>query len=264
MIDPLEFVNYMETIFTKRSIEANQNVFLLKNYKQHSKLKFTVLDFVKKSILSGRFQKLGNVITAIAAHNNSIIIGNNIGLIKTYSCDQQLEFNTLTSKDIDNCEKRAVICMDISSDGELLLVGYANGYIALWELSTLKIRKLIKDVHKCSVVACKFIKNDNKRSDFVTSDSEGNVFKVTVKSGYFSYSVDSKILIRNNTAIFLINVLKLEDEEKKYFSSEIRKSVIIAFGCLEFTMIYMLEPELKKLISFEKPKYVKDNSVPDI
>jgi WD40 repeat protein len=254
----------METIFTKRSIEANQNVFLLKNYKQHSKFKFTVLDFIKKSILSVRFQKFGNVITAIAAHNNTLIIGNNIGIIKTYSCDQQLEFNTLTIKDAENFEKKGVNCMDISSDGELLLVGYANGYIALWELATLKVRKLIKDIHKSSVVACKFIRNDSKKSDFVTSDLEGSVFKSTVKSGYFSYSVDTKVLIRNNTPIFLINVLKLEDEEKKNFSSEIQKSIIIAFGCLEFTMIYMLEPEFKKLLRFEKPKYVKDNSVPDI
>jgi len=254
----------METIFAKSSIESNQNVFILKNYKQHSKVKFSVLDFVKKSVLSGRFQKAGNIITGIAAFNNSIFTGNNLGNIKTYSCDQQLEFNSLSSKDIDACEKRAVVCMDISADGDLLLAGYSNGYIAIWELSTNKIKKLIKDVHKSSIVACKFIRNDSKKSDIITSDIDGNVFKISVKAGYFSIGVESKILIRNPTPIFLIDILKLEEDEKKYFGLEIQKSVIIAFGCLEFIIIYMLEPELKKLIKFEKPKYIKDNSVPDI
>lgn len=260
----MEFVNYMETIFAKSSIESNQNVFILKNYKHHSKLKFTVLDFVKKTILSGRFQKSGNIITSIAAYNNSIFTGNNIGTIKTYSSDQQLEFNTLTSKDIDMCEKRSVVCIEVSPDGELLLAGYSNGYVAVWELSTLKIRKLIKDVHKSSIVACKFIRNDSKRSDFITSDIDGNVFKISLKAGYFSIGVESKILIRNNSPIFLINILRLEEEDKKYFGLEIQKSVIIGFGCLELVMIYMLEPELKRLIKFEKPKYIKDNSVPDV
>ncbi len=254
----------METIFTKSSIESNHNVFILKNYKQHSKLKFSVLDFVKKSILSGRFQKAGNIITSIAAYNNSIFTGNNIGIIKTYSCDQQLEFNSLSAKEVDACEKRSVVCMDISADGDLLLAGYSNGFLAVWELSTLKVKKLIKDIHKISIVACKFIRSDSKKSDFISSDIEGNVFKVSVKSGYFSIGVESKILIRNPTPIFLIDILKLEEEDKKYFGLEIQKSVIIAFGCLEFVIIYMLEPELKKLIKFEKPKYIKDNSVPDI
>ena len=254
----------METIFTKSSIESNQNVFILKNYKQHTKPKFSVLDYFKKSILSGRFFKTGNIITSITAYNNSIFTGNNIGVIKTYSCDQQLEFNSLSSKEIDVCEKRSVVCMDISPDGELLLAGYSNGYLAVWELTTLKLRKLLKDIHKTSIVACKFFRSNKKKVELVSSDIEGNVFKITMSPGYFSVGVESKILIRNNSAVFLINILKLEEEDKKYFGPVIQNSVIMAFGCLEFIMIYMLEPELKRLIKFEKPKYIKDNSVPDI
>jgi hypothetical protein len=57
----IEFINYMETHYIKSKLEANENVFGLKNYKQHAKIKFIVLDFVKKVTLSQRFYRETNI-----------------------------------------------------------------------------------------------------------------------------------------------------------------------------------------------------------
>jgi hypothetical protein len=260
--NPIEFINYMETIYIKKLLEGNENVFQLKNYKQHAKIKFVVLDFIKKTTLSSRFFKSGNpLITAITANDDVIVAGNNLGMIKMYSCDKELEYKSYALKEIENFDKRSVVCMDITPDGDYLIAGYSNGFLALWDLHTTKCKKLVTGVHKNCIVACKFIRNDKKKFEILSSDVDGNVFKVTIKEGLFSTSADSTYLIRHDVPIFLINILKLEDDKQ---FPEFNKYVIVAFGCLEYIMVFMLEPESKKLFKFEKPKYFRDIYVPDV
>jgi WD40 repeat protein len=262
----IDFVNYMETIFIKSKLEGNENVFQLKNYKQHAKIKFIVLDFIKKSTLSQRFYRGANLITSIAAQDDVIFAGNNLGVIRMYSCEKEYEYKSYTLKELETSEnKRSVVCMDISQDGDFLISGYSNGFLALWDLHTTKCKKLINNVHKSCIVAVKFIRNDKKKFEILSSDIEGNVFKIIIKDGMFSTSVDSQYLIKHDIPLFLINVLKIEEEEKKLFP-ELNKlqPLIVAFGCLDYIMVFMLEPESKRLFKFEKPKYFKDVFVPDI
>jgi hypothetical protein len=260
--NPIEFINYMETTHIKKLLEGNENVFQLKNYKQHAKVKFIVLDFIKKTTLSSRFFKSGNpLITAIAAIDDVVVAGNNLGIIKMYSCEKELEFKSYALKEIENFDKRSVVCMDITPDGDYLIAGYSNGFLALWDLHTTKCKKLVTGVHKNCIVACKFIKNDKKKFEILSSDIDGNVFKITIKEGLFSTSADSQYLIRHDVPIFLINILKFEDDKQ---FPEFNKYVIVAFGCLEYIMVFMLEPESKRLFKFERPKYLRDAYVPDV
>ena len=261
----IEFINYMETVYIKSKLEGNENVFQLRNYKQHAKIKFVVLDFIKKTTLSTRFFRGNNLITSIAAQDDVIFAGNNLGIVRMYSCEKEYEFKSYCTKEIEVCEKRSVVCMDISADGDFLISGYSNGYLALWDLHSTKCKKLITNVHKSCIVACKFIRNDKKKFELLSSDADGNVFKIIIKEGFLSTSVDSFFLIRHDIPIFLINILKIEDDDKKFFPEFVKtQSLIVAFGCLDYIMVFMLEPESKRLFKFEKPKYFKDNYVPDI
>jgi WD40 repeat protein len=260
--NPIEFINYMETIHIKKLLEGNENVFQLKNYKQHAKVKFIVLDFIKKSTLSSRFFKSGNpLITAIAAIDDVVVAGNNLGIIKMYSCEKELEFKSYALKEIENFDKRSVVCMDITPDGDYLIAGYSNGFLALWDLHTTKCKKLVTGVHKNCIVACKFIRNNKKKFELLSSDIDGNVFKVTIEEGFFSTNANSQYLIRHDVPIFLINILKLEDDKQ---FPEFNKYVIVAFGCLDYIMVFMLEPESKRMFKFERPKYFRDSYVPDV
>ena len=114
----------METVHIKKLLEGNENVFQLRNYKQHAKIKFVVLDFIKKSTLSSRFFKNENLITSITAIGDVVIAGNSLGMIRMYSCEKELEFKSYILKEIEGYDKRSVVCMDISQDGDFLVSGY--------------------------------------------------------------------------------------------------------------------------------------------
>lgn len=166
-------------------------------------------------------------------------------------------------KEIETCEKRSVVSMDITADNEFLVAGYSNGYVALWDLHNSKCKKLVNSAHKSCVLACKFIRNDKKRFEIISSDADGNVYKLIIKDGIFSTSVETQYLFKNEASVFIISILKLNEADKKMFP-EVTKSLIVALGCLEYILVCMFEPESKKLFKFEKPKYVKDNYVPDL
>lgn len=261
----IDFVNFMETVYIKSKVEGNENVFQLKNYKQHAKIKFIVLDFIKKTTLSNRFFQRGNLITSIAAQDDMIFAGNHLGVIRMYSCEKEYEFKAYSTKEIEASDNRKVACMDVTQDGDYLIAGYSNGYLALWDLHTTKCKKLITNVHKNGIVAVKFIRNDKKKFELLSSDVDGNVFKVVIKEGLFSVGVDSQYLIKHDIPVFLINIMRFDEEEKKQFPELVKtNSLIVAFGCLDYVMVFMLEPESKRLFKFEKPKYFKDIFVPDI
>jgi len=166
-------------------------------------------------------------------------------------------------KEIESCEKRSVVCMDITPENDFLIAGYSNGYIVLWDLHNSKCKKLINNTHKSCVLACKFIRNDKKRFEVISSDIDGNVYKLIIKDGLFSTSVESQCLIKNEASVFIINILKLNENEKSEFP-DLNKSLIVAFGCIDYILVCTFEPEAKRLFKFERPKYVNDNYVPDM
>ena len=180
-----------------------------------------------------------------------------------YSCEKEYEYKSYLLKEIVSSERKSVASMDISIDKEYLIAGYSNGYIALWDLNKSKCKKIIDNAHKSCVLACKFVSNTKKKFTIISSDLDGNIYKLIINDGTFSTSVESQCLYKNDTSIFLINILKLNESENRLFP-EINNGLIIALGCLEYIMVCMFEPHSKILFKFEKPKYVKDNYVPDI
>ena len=179
-----------------------------------------------------------------------------------YSFEKEYEFKSYSMKEIESCERRSVASMDISENNLFLVAGYSNGYLALWDLQNSKCKKLIM-THKSCVVACKFIRNTNKRFEIISCDVDGNVYKMIIEDGFFSTSFESQCLFKNDSAIFIISILKLNENDKKLFP-ELNKGLIVALGCLDYIMVCMFDPESRKLFKFDKPKYVRDNYVPDV
>ena len=74
--------------------------------------------------------------------------------------------------------------MDVSDNLNFLAVGYLNGFVALWGLSSSKCKRLVKDAHiKSSIVAIKFLKAENKYYEILTSDLKGSVKKIAITDG---------------------------------------------------------------------------------
>ena len=145
--------------------------------------------------------------------------------------------------------------MDVSDNIDYLVSGYMNGYIALWELSTPKCVKLITDEHEDSIIAIKFIKVRNKEYEMISSDLAGVVKKITVSEGFFLTTIDVEPVMKNKDPIFIIEILKLSNEEKQFYKKKEDEPVVVAFGSMESITIYQIEPKVKKLFVLIKPKY---------
>ena len=262
-----EFINYLESNkYQKNEDDKDENIFLLKNYKLNTKKKIEVLKFPPKTSLSSRFFKGGNILTSITANEDVIFTGNNLGIIRVYSCEKEMEYKSFFLEQIQKepQSKRAVTCMDVSESISHLVCGYCNGFLALWDLSKTNCIKFIPKEHKSCIIAVKFIRVEKSDFEFFSSDLDGKVNRITVSSGYFITSVESENIIEYNKPIFLIEVFKFNKEEKKRYKFLEDPTTIAAFGCLDQILIYQLEPVKRKLFEFKKPSYLTSFYVPDI
>ena len=262
-----EFVDYIESKKYKKSDDdKDENIFLLKNYKLNSKKKIEVLKFPPKTTLSSRFFKGGNILTSITVNEDVIFTGNNLGVIRVYSCEKEMEYKSFLLEQIQKepQSKRAVTCMDVSESISHLVSGYCNGFLALWDLSKSNCIKFIPKEHQSCIIAVKFIRIEKNSFEFLSSDLDGIVNRIIVSPGYFITSADSETIIEYNKPIFLIEVFKFNKEEKKRYRFLEDQTTIVAFGCLDQILIYQLEPIKKKLFEFKKPSYLTSYYVPDI
>ena len=262
-----DFINFMESRkYKKNEEDKDENIFLLKNYKLNSKKKIEVLKFPPKTTLSSRFFKGGNILTSITANEDVIFTGNNLGIIRVYSCEKEMEYKSFFLEQIQKepQSKRAVTCMDVSESISHLVCGYCNGFLALWDLSKTNCIKYIPKEHKSCIIAVKFIRIDKNNFEFLSSDLDGKVNRVVVSPGYFITSVECEPIIEYNKPIFLIEVFKFNKEDRKKFRFLEDQTTIVAFGCLDQILIYQLEPIKKKLFEFKKPSYLTSYYVPDI
>ena len=266
LINFLEKKNYEKNQEEENETSEKENIFLLKNYKLNSKKKIEVLKFPPKTTLSSRFFKGGNILTSITANEDVIFTGNNLGIIKVYSCEKEMEYKSFCLEQIQKepQSKRAVTCMDVSESISHLICGYYNGFLSLWDLSKTSCIKFMPKEHKSCVIAVKFIRVEKNNFEFLSSDLDGIVNRTVVSPGYFITSADSEAIIEYNKPIFLIEVFKFTKEEKKKYKFLEEPTTIVAFGCLDQILIYQLEPIKRKLFEFKKPNYLTSYYVPDI
>jgi WD40 repeat protein len=92
---------------------------------------------------------------------NNIYIGTNKGEIRVYSWKTEKKLNYLINSEIEQERKQDVICMDVSEDNKVLVVGHLNGYILLWDVNTAECKKIIQDEFKSQIVAIKFTLVEN-------------------------------------------------------------------------------------------------------
>ena len=264
-----DLINYLE----EKNYEKNENedtdkenIFLLKNYKLNSKKKIEVLKFPPKTTLSSRFFKGGNILTSITANEDVIFTGNNLGIVKVYSCEKEMEYKSFALEQIQKepQAKRAVTCMDVSESISHLICGYCNGFLSLWDLSKTNCIKFLPKEHKSCVIVVKFIRVEKNNFEFLSADLDGKVNRIVVTPGYFLTSSETDTIIEYNKPIFLIEVVKFSKEEKKKYKFLEDPTTIVAFGCLDQILIYQLEPIKRKLFEFRKPNYLTSYYVPDI
>lgn len=69
-----------------------------------------------------------------------------------------------------------VTCLDVSEDGEFLISGYKKGQVALWDLISYKLLRVVTDIHASDVVNTKIYHVDENENLYaVSSEDVGRV-----------------------------------------------------------------------------------------
>ena len=96
----------------------------------------------------------------------------------------------------------------------------------------------------------------------ISSDLAGVVKKITVSEGFFLTTIDVEPVMKNKDPIFIIEILKLSNEEKQFYKTKEDEPVVVALGSMESITIYQIEPKVKKLFVLIKPTYFSTYNVP--
>ncbi len=67
-----------------------------------------------------------------------------------------------------------------------LLAGYKNGYVALWDINSNKLEKLMTDIHESEVTVVKIQHiNEENVITIITAEAKGKVFITEISYGGF-------------------------------------------------------------------------------
>ena len=266
----IEFLNEIEKIYLYPEDDIVNNLSELNNYKNITKNEsIKVINSIPKTSLNSLIFKKGVIITAIAVKLNSIYIGTNKGEIRAYSWKTEKKLNFYINPEISREIKKDVICMDLTNDNSALVVGHLNGFILLWDVNTSDCKKIIKEEFYTQITAIKFTLSEKNFFEFLASDDKGRVKRISVNEGFFYNSVNSSNVIEYNKAINVIEILKLNEEQKnlvfKYNKRDDQEDLlVVAFGSIDKVFIVQIEPEIKNLYTFNKPDYIQYSFSPDI
>ncbi|MCQ2817604.1 MAG: hypothetical protein MJ252_10100 [archaeon] len=258
---PLDIINYIEIEHFKEL--KLENSFPLRNHKETSNYKINSLEFEPLNISNEIFDTQGTMYTSMFIKKDLLYLGTSIGDIFIFSFKSEKKVSSMiTPKEL---KQIPVNCMDISDDDKFLFAGYENGAIAMIEVATGKYKTIVSNVHYKSCINIKFYKREEKFFYFFSSDIDGNVYKTTIKDSFFSYKFDGAINVytHNNNPSFLIKIIRFSEKEQKMYELS-GLSAAVLFSTVDSVSLYMIEPEMKKIFEFNKPKYISESAIPDI
>ena len=287
--NPLDFIDFMERKYNKCILEQERDkYFYLEKYQKEGKYKdIKCWKFEQKNSIMNHIlkndknnyipkQKKGKTkITCLVANENKIYIGDDNGKITIFSIDSEIEKGPLnqSSNNLKGKEKEnvSVTSMDLLLAKNLLVCGYYNGVVEVWDLENEKCKKtLLPEVtkHKSQILAVKFLNGNAKMIEIISSDCSGlvNISTLTKKfMNFYNQELNAEInpLIEYIQPIFVVEMLKFSEQEKKM--PFLKKNIeIVGFACYDYVFIYQINPDLIELFKFQRPTYFSDFYIPNI
>jgi len=91
--------------------------------------------------------------------------------------------------------------MDIAGDAGILLAGYANGAVALWDLVGYNLIKYVPNLHETEITNIKIfsVLNNGSSVQACSSEEKGGIlyFEINKKALFGGYSVNSEFLFKS-------------------------------------------------------------------
>ena len=281
LLSPLDFVNYVESKMPGKEAKNQKGLFPLKLYESEKKTKYTLSELGRRDNLASQIYQEEKDISFAMAIDDTIIFSDTFGNIKFYSLKENKVTKILQYPLKNTSVKYKSYAFDVTSDQVYAFVGYENGEIAIFE--KLKCKQIIKTGNAFNIINIKLIQHANKQFQLLASDIKGNVLLITLKEksitdifkgmknikgikGSFEEKINKVFQCNPNTPYFLIDLLKFKEAEIASNKSLKDLSRTFAIANSENVVLYSYSSNdiIKKLHSFNKPSYIKDNCLPDV
>ena len=268
LVNPLEFIDYLEFQEPKKKSKTQNVLFLLKKYEEEKNPTFFVSDLASQDELSQLVFRGDKNFFGGMSFEDKIILSDNFGEVKFYSIKDKKLVRTLPNPTKN--KKNKIYAIDINDDGDMVFLGYENGSIALFDLEKNKCLKIFSEIHKSNVINIKIIEQvklaKEKQFQILSSDISGNVYLTFIKKGMLGlgYSFKSNLFCQNRDfPFYMIYLLKFKESELKNKSLS-KLDQIIALGNLQKINLYSYSPKgLENLFDFKKPDYLRDYYISD-
>ena len=262
-LSPLDLVNFLESNFTLflNKFPSINNLNQISQYKSLNQLHFKILDFIKNpNNIQNIFNSTNNnrQITIIKIFANYIFVGDNLGAVQIFSLKTGKVLRNFNNP--ENTINTSVTYIEIFSEHEIIIVGYSNGNITIYDLNSQKNVFTIKNIFKGEILCIHIVNINPKKSyDFIASDNKGLVNRFLITEGFFKKNLQvNEIYINENFPTYLIQSFK-PYVDKNY--------VVITFANKNEIKLYLLSPIFKYICSFFKNlDFVdyKNFSLPDV
>ena len=262
-LSPLDLVNFLESNFTLflNKFPSINNLNQISQYKSSNQLHFKILDFIKNpNNIQNIFNSTNNnrQITIIKIFANYIFVGDNLGYVQIFSLKTGKVLRNFINQ--ENIINTSVTHIEIFSDHEIIIVGYSNGYITIYDLNSQKNIYTIKNIFNGEILCIHIVNIIPKKSyDFIASDNKGLVNRLLITEGFFKKNLQvNEIYINENFPTYLIQSFK-PYVDKNY--------VIFTFANKNEIKLYLFSPIFKYICSFYKNlDFVdyKNFSLPDV
>ena len=245
----IECIEHKYNLFLPSSINEDKINQLLKN-KISSNTKFKVLEFKKVEKISEKFfnQKVNSLTIQT---NNYLFIGENDGTTRMISIEKEEEIKSFVTNELKG-KNISVSAIDVVIQITYIVIGYENGNISIFDIELNKLIICINNIHKSKILALQFLFIDPKKQyEIISTDLEGNVYKIDITIGFFKNSVEKELIYKDNSPTYGID----------FFNPFSNKNILlVSFANCDSVRVFVIKPSINELYIEEKNK---DNNIID-
>ena len=257
-IMPFDFIsNYEIDNYTNNTnLLKQKKYFILSDHRNSEIIRYNPMEYITREKLFRQIYKRNSQITCIEAKNGILFLGNNLGIIKTYSIEKEYEYKTYESNELNNLNdiNKSVTSLCSSPDNDTFISGHHNGTIILWETFSTKIKKFISPSKhiNCKIIQVRYLVKINGFYTIIISDIEGKVKLITISEGYFMTSVCVQDFINKPKPCYLVECLSFDKEEKKLYDIELDKMInyMALIGNEESIEVFILNVDSSVISSY--------------
>ena len=243
----IECIEHKYNLFLPSSINEDKINQLLKN-KISSNTKFKVLEFKKVEKISEKFfnQKVNSLTIQT---NNYLFIGENDGTTRMISIEKEEEIKSFVTNELKG-KNISVSAIDVVIQITYIVIGYENGNISIFDIELNKLIICINNIHKSKILALQFLFIDPKKQyEIISTDLEGNVYKIDITIGFFKNSVEKELIYKDNSPTYGID----------FFKPFSNKNILLgSFANCDSVRVFVIKPSINELYIEEKNK---DNNI---